>query len=232
MLKRLITVCLIFTSGVTFGQSAPLKYINTYKEAAIQMMNKHGVPASIILGVAMHESGSGTSRIARYLNNHFGMKGSSGPKTIRSAYKGYHSVADSYEDFIAFLKKRAAFSHLFMNYPASNYKNWVKGIQRGGYARSQTWGSEVLAIIKAYRLYELDGSLQESVADDITPSIIVKQDETQEPPASYKVKKGDTLSKIAKRFSTSVEAIRKQNNLKTIVLQPGQELIIEETKQP
>ena len=140
MLKRLITVCLIFVSGVTFGQSAASKYISAYKEAAIQMMNEHDVPASIILGIAIHESGSGTSKIARNLNNHFGIKGNSGPKNIKSAYKGYHDVEDSYLDFVNFLQRRSHLNILYDKYGATNYGKWIKTIQKGGYAHSKTPG--------------------------------------------------------------------------------------------
>jgi uncharacterized FlgJ-related protein len=38
-------------------------------------MHETGIPASIVLGVAMHESGCGNSTIAQNLNNQFGSKG-------------------------------------------------------------------------------------------------------------------------------------------------------------
>ena len=42
----------------------------------------------------------------------------------------------------------------------------------------------------------------------------------------YKVKPGDTLKKIARRFDVSVRAIRRANHLKTSQLRPGQRLKI------
>jgi len=39
--------------------------------------------------------------------------------------------------------------------------------------------------------------------------------------ARYKVKKGDTLSSVAKRFNTSPSEIRRLNNIKGDVLQAG-----------
>lgn len=44
---------------------------------------------------------------------------------------------------------------------------------------------------------------------------------------SYKVKKGDTLAKIARKFSTTVEKIMELNNLKSHNLKPGTILLIE-----
>lgn len=226
MLKRLITVCLILTSGATFGQSAATKYINAYKEAAIQMMNEHDVPASIILGIAIHESGSGTSKIARYLNNHFGIKGSTGPKTIKSAYKGYHSVEDSYLDFVNFLQRRSHLNILFEKYGASNYAGWIKTIQRGGYAHSKTWGSQVLAIIRKYKLYEYDEPNNTSMMEPKPVIMTEKALKSEMKSTSYIVKKGDTLSSIAKKHQTTVESIKAKNNLKSSFLKLGQELII------
>ena len=227
MLKRLITVCLIFVSGSTFGQSAASKYIKAYKEAAIQMMNEHDIPASIILGIAIHESGSGTSKIARNLNNHFGIKGSSGPKNIKSAYKGYHEVEDSYLDFVNFLQRRSHLNMLFEKYGASNYAAWIKTIQKGGYAHSKTWGSQVLAIIKKYQLYKFDSNPGSAAALEELQSVPKDgSGEANKSGIAYKVKKGDTLSGIAKKHQTTVRSLMLKNNLKTSFLELGQELII------
>lgn len=43
----------------------------------------------------------------------------------------------------------------------------------------------------------------------------------------YKVKKGDTLAKIAEKFSTTVEKIMEKNNLKSENIKPGSILLIE-----
>jgi len=47
---------------------------------------------------------------------------------------------------------------------------------------------------------------------------------------TYKVKKGDTLLKIAKNNSVSVKDIKKLNNLKTARIKPGQKLILSREK--
>lgn len=154
-MKNFIFLSLIVLGTLTAkAQSQTDLYVEKYKEAAMQTMEQHGIPASIVLGVAIHESATGTSRIAKYLNNHFGMKGNKGPKPIRSAYNGYESVDESYEDFAGFLKRR--FGRLFDRYSSTDYKSWALGIQRGGYAHSKTWASQVMAIIKKHRLYQYD----------------------------------------------------------------------------
>ena len=52
-------------------------YVNTYKELAIEEMQRTGVPASITLAQGIHESGAGMSELALASNNHFGIKGKS-----------------------------------------------------------------------------------------------------------------------------------------------------------
>ncbi len=207
------------------AQTADQLYIETYKDLAIQKMNQHGVPASVILAIAMHESASGTSKIARHLNNHFGIKGKNKSKILRSAYKGYDSVAHSYADFIRLLEEKPVFNKYFKLYTAYDYKNWVRGIQRGGYAHSKTWGSQVIAFIRKYQLEQYDN--RPSVLTDSTQIAV----EAAEEPGFvlpgiriYKVKKGDTLSGIAKRLGTSVKVLMNKNYLKSTNIRPGQKL--------
>ncbi len=200
------------------SQTADRIYIDKYKDLAVRQMKEHGIPASVILAVAMHESASGTSKIARYLNNHFGIKGRNRVKTIRSSYKSYDSVDNSYEDFIRLMKEKPGFSKLFKQYPHYDYKNWVRGIQRGGYAHSKTWGSQVRAFIVKYKLYEYDDRPADWVD---SPS---KEPVNSSTAKIYRVKNGDTLSGIAKKLGTSVKQLMNKNGLKTSKIKPGQRL--------
>lgn len=222
MIKTALIICVsVLCINITaLAQSAAKKYIELYNEAAIRTMNEYGIPASIVLGIAIHESASGNSKIAKYLNNHFGMKGNSGPKPIKSAYKGYEDVNDSYDDFANLLTKR--FSSLFNKYPIYDYKSWVYGIQRGGYAASGTWASQVMAIIKTYKLYEFDNAPLMPMV--LTANKTPVQYNKSNPAISYRVQKGDTLQLIARRFQTSVEAIKRKNSLQTTLLTIGQQL--------
>lgn len=139
----------------TYAQTTR-NYIEDNLPLAQKLMKENNIPVSIILGIAIHESAAGTSKIARYLNNHFGVKGKNDSKAIRSSYKGYSSVEDSYHHFIDFLQSRTAFSNLFTKYGGNNYAGWAKGIQRGGYAHSKTWSAQVIALIKKYDLSQYD----------------------------------------------------------------------------
>lgn len=235
-MKKLILVLLLSVSTAAIAQTSST-YVERYKDAAIKAMRTHGVPASIILGIAMHESGNGTSKIARYLNNHFGIKGRNNSTAIKSAYKGYGSVEDCYADFIRILQNRSRFNFLFEHTTPYDYRTWVLAIQRGGYAESPTWGSKVLATIKKFKLYEFDdpSGLEKTEAaarqtDTGIPNLLLTPQNEQASKIAretvYSVRKGDTLSAIAKKFKTTVKNIRERNGLKSSMLQPGQKLKI------
>ena len=228
-MKKIVFLFVLILSQITgFGQTAASVYVERHKSVAIEKMNQTGVPASVILAVAMHESGSGTSKIARYLNNHFGIKGKNRVKTIRSAYKSYDSVEDSYADFIATLKKYPSFAKLFNTPYSYKYTYWVRGIQRGGYAHSKTWGTQVLGFIKKYQLDQFDNQAPQLIPEMAVDTLTEIDAPVNAPVVAihrrYIVKKGDTLSGIAKRLGTSVSAIMRKNKLKTSRLQPGQKL--------
>lgn len=159
MSKMLLVVvlCLVCVAS-TFGQKkfSPTSYINEHKKVAQQLMRETGVPASVILAVAIHESAYGNSRIARHLNNHFGIKGKNNSKKIKSAYKGYPSVYESYNDFVGLLKRRKATAPLFDKYSHKNCKAWVDGIARSGYSQTKTWKNHVLTTINRYNLDQYD----------------------------------------------------------------------------
>ena len=197
------------------------EYIEEYADLAQDLSEEHHIPASIILGVAIHESAAGKSKIARYLNNHFGFKGKNSNTEIRSAYRDFPSVDSSYVHFITFLKSRTYFNVLFDKYDEYDFRNWARGIQRGGYARSKTWASQVIALIKKYELFQYDNRPEDYV-EAIEPKPVYHP--KKKSGRIYTVKKGDNLSIIAKRNKTSVKAIMSKNGLKSIALKPGQKL--------
>ncbi len=149
MKKLILFLSLLFTCFFAKAQNTPKSYIEKYKDAAISIMHDYGIPASITLAIAMHESASGNSKLARKSNNQFGMKG-------RNAYKTYDSVLESFEDFARMMSERKQFSHLADKFDSFDYKGWAKGIQRGGYASSGKWSSQVLSLIKKFSLNNLD----------------------------------------------------------------------------
>ncbi len=102
MKKLILIVSLLVSTLAVSAQNTSQSYIEKFKDNAIRIMHETGVPASIILAVAMHESANGNSNIARKLNNQFGVKGYGTyvyyqkKKKVHTSYKKYDSVMDSF----------------------------------------------------------------------------------------------------------------------------------------
>ncbi len=157
--RKIFVICILITLSTLglYAQDYTTKsYIEKHSPAAQTLMRETGVPASVILAVAIHESAYGNSRIARYLNNHFGIKGKNNSKKIRSAYKGYGSVLDSYRDFVGLLQRRKATQALFDKHNSEDYKGWIKGIARSGYSETGDWSRKVISTIDTYDLEKYD----------------------------------------------------------------------------
>lgn len=167
MKKILLIVSLVVSASVAFAQkNTSQSYIEKFRDNAVRIMHESGVPASIVLAIAMHESGNGNSKIARTMNNHFGMKGKSqesytGKKRVHSSYKQYDSDEDSFQDFARIMTQRKQFSHLGDKFNHYDYLGWVKGIQHSGYASSKLWGAQVLGLIRKYKLNNYDEKPEE-----------------------------------------------------------------------
>jgi flagellum-specific peptidoglycan hydrolase FlgJ len=165
MKKTLLIATLLISSVTAFAQkNTSQSYIEQFKDNAISIMHETGIPASIILGIAMHESGNGNSAIAQNLNNQFGVKGGGGAvfykhqKKVKSAYKRYDSIMDSFADFARIITHRQQAGHISDQLTQYDYEKWVKGIQHSGYASSKKWASQVLGIIRKYQLNNFDQS--------------------------------------------------------------------------
>ena len=232
-MRKFFTFLILCLSASSIKAQTTEDYIAQHVVHAQELMRLHQLPASIILGVAIHEFAAGKSKIARYLNNHFGVKGSNSNTEIRSSYRDYPSVDSSYNHFVSFLQSRPYFNVLFGKYNQYDFTNWARGIQRGGYAHSRTWATQVIALIKKYELFKYD----ERPDNYIETRLPVAEVATKVPSKNrgktiittkssklYTVKKGDNLNKIAERIGSTATVLMRKNNLKSAALQPGQKI--------
>jgi peptidoglycan DL-endopeptidase CwlS len=90
---------------------------------------------------------------------------------------------------------------------------------------TRLWGWFLLSAC----LLAATGCADESEPDDATDTVEGEPDEVK---ATYKVRPGDTLSSLAKRFSTSVQALKKANPAIRDPLQFGQALKIPRERRP
>lgn len=150
----IIRLCLvIFLLIISQSLLAQSKYVKKYKPMADSLSTVYGVPASIILGVAIMESGSCTSRNCKLLNNHFGIVGKNNllkTKGIKSRYKQYPNARASYVDFCKLMAKKKFYKTLKNN---NDYKKWADAISKTGYSEiPDIWKERVIATIEKNKL--------------------------------------------------------------------------------
>lgn len=140
-----------------------LSYIDKFKDVAIEEMNAYGIPASITLAQGILESGSGNSTLAKFANNHFGVKVTSDWKgkgyykdddKRNDCFRVYNDARESYKDHSEFLKRKR-YSALF-ELDKNDYKNWAYGLKQAGYATNPKYPDLLINLIEKYRLYEYD----------------------------------------------------------------------------
>lgn len=145
----------------THAQQFKKRYLDKFETVAVKLMNETGIPASVILGVGMLESGMGTSRNARLLHNHFGIVGRNSlakkHPTYRSKYKEYKTDTASYEHFVKLLARKKWYSQLKGK---PEYAVWLDHMNRSGYSTAgHEWIRRVTNTIKRYKLYKLDAQM-------------------------------------------------------------------------
>ena len=169
---------LLISSYSIQAQSAAEVYIARYDSLAIEVLNNYGIPASIILGIALVESAAGTSKLCRINHNHFGVKGRVKSKKTKSGYTSSYRSFDSDEDAYLYIGKLIS-SRKY--YPAlkgnMDYMKWLKAIKASGYARSSSWIPHIDMMIKRYNLVRFDKIAPFPFLPEPDPSgIIIKQE--------------------------------------------------------
>lgn len=150
--KYFLALLLFLISVCGFSQE---KYISTYRPVADSLSEAYGIPAAVILGVAFIESGAGTSRNSKLLNNHFGIVGKNNllkTKGIKSRYKQFPTVASSYIAFCRLLASKKFYPKLKGN---MDYKAWLEAMSKAKYSEAPLeWKKRITSVIKKYKLSE------------------------------------------------------------------------------
>ncbi len=198
------------------------EYIDTWKRVAVDNMNKHRIPASIILAQGILESGCGNSELALQANNHFGIKCHewAGNKYYydddakQECFRKYESAAQSYEDHAEFLTKRTRYAFLFQ-LDVKDYKGWAQGLKKAGYATNPAYPELLIKIIEESNLHIYDeGNLEEIIAEaKKEPAAVVKKPDAKKPEPK---KKGEEVTIYLDR-----EVLLSDNKIKYIESRPG-----------
>jgi flagellum-specific peptidoglycan hydrolase FlgJ len=153
-LRLLLTGFLLFSITICSAQKVTTHYIEKFLPLAKDLSAQWGIPISIILGVSIHESGSGTSINCRQLNNYFGVKGHNHLRKRHTKYKQYASAEDSFKDFCRILSRKKFYPKLKGN---TNYKLWLTSMNRHHYAGAkEVWIARIKEIILKHKLHRYD----------------------------------------------------------------------------
>ncbi len=219
-MKKLALILLVVTTISTFAQPESKRitrseYIEMFKDEAIKEMHHSGVPASITLAQGILESGDGNSPLARYANNHFGIKCHSdwqGETFIQDddskdeCFRKYKTALESFADHSAFLKRKR-YAALF-ELKITDYKGWAKGLKEAGYATNPKYPQLLIRIIEENDLAKYDKMKSGK-------SVKVKHDRKEN---STKDQKREAIANSKKRGSHVTKL--HENNIRYIEVKP------------
>lgn len=239
-----------------FTNYTTLAYIEQFKGVAIEEMNAYGIPASITLAQGILESSSGNSPLAKYANNHFGIKCTSDWKgkayykdddQHNDCFRVYKDAKESFKDHSTFLKRKR-YSFLF-ELDKNDYKNWALGLKTAGYATNPKYPDLLINLIEKYKLNQYDQSeterekinREDRVFTEINANIPLEnkkftpvavapksppQGEDTQKENYYVVKQGDTLFKISQLYKLTIDELKTLNKLVDNNIKVGQKLLI------
>jgi LysM repeat protein len=177
------------------------------------------------LAQGLFESGAGMSDLAKYSNNHFGIKCGynwNGRKTYHTddapneCFREYDNARDSYEDHSLFLSRGQRYQFLFQ-LDKTDYRGWAIGLKKAGYATNPSYANRLISIIEEYQLYKYDNPERkerhrhhrdEVVAPAFTHEVRIANDI-----AYIEARAGDTFDGISTEFGISARRLAKYNDL-------------------
>ena len=183
---------------------------------------------SVTIAQGALETGYGKSALMTKANAFFGIKANktwkgkvynaSTKEVIESkevkttaVFRAYDTVADSVTDYMNLLCNNKRYKKAVCN---TDYVSTATNIAKSGYATDTKYPDKIISIIEKNKLSEYDKYFFEFDANNDT--------------LKYVVKRGDTLTQIARRYGTTVNRLAQINNIKNAnKIYAGQVLLIE-----
>lgn len=136
-------------------ESTRQAYLERFAKVALDEQKKFGIPASVILATALHQSCAGKQDLTLQANNHFALPCTGGWQGGCADFQGqshrrYESAWASFRDFSLFANEN------FAGLKGQDYKGWANGMQKAGFGEDENFGKNLMQIIEEYRLFELD----------------------------------------------------------------------------
>jgi LysM repeat protein len=229
----------------------PDEYIARFSTIAIREMTVYGIPASITLAQGILESGSGSSDLAKFANNHFGIKCTTDWKGLvyyknddrkNDCFRVYDNPDLSFEDHSKFLQ-RPRYESLFL-LDTKDYQSWAYGLKNAGYATLPEYPELLIGLIEKYNLDQFDKTSKPEEQKKEVESIINKElptdtiivapvvenipivNPTEATTITYVVAEGDTIYGISRKFGISIESLIELNTLDNSNISIGQVITI------
>nr|AAY86914.1 lr1822 [Limosilactobacillus reuteri] len=231
-------------SALHFSNNASQQaFIQSVAPGAIQGWNEYKVlPSNNQVAQAIVESGWGRSALSTQAHNLFGIKGSYNGNSVvmrtrevyggRSVYvnanfRAYANNSESVTDHGRFLNVNSRYRNLLGD---TNYASVANKLRQDGYATDPSYASTLIRFVQTYNLNQLDAvALSGKVVTN-------KQTESAQTPETnvtvsntgyYTVKGGDTLSRIARQFNTTVNKLATLNDIRNVNrIYVGQRLLV------
>ncbi|OMC89005.1 hypothetical protein BK128_03460 [Viridibacillus sp. FSL H7-0596] len=221
-------------------------FIQTIAPIARTLAKTNDLYASVMLAQAVLESSYGTSALGAAPNyNLFGMKGNyqgafvemltleddgkGNYYQISANFKKYPSHTQSLQDYVNLIRNGVSWDAFrYMKVWKSNTNSYQDATRAltGTYATDTLYASKLNNLISTYNLtaYDTTTSVEDSSKDEPIDNNDSNSSLGNE--VFYTVQKGNTLSAIAKKYSTTVANLKKWNNLKSDMIYVGQKLKI------
>lgn len=218
---------------VRFEIGSITEYVQTFSEVAQLEMKAYGIPSSITLAQGLLESGFGKGELALKTNNHFGIKCHTGwqgdydfhdDDEKGECFRKYNHPMYSYRDHSLFLKNRSRYSSLF-DLRKDDYKKWAHGLKKAGYATDKRYPNKLISLIERHELYKFDKAV---MGDDYGRRVKTKEVVVLSKPSldNHVVQQGDTLYSISRKYSVSVDDLKRWNYLYGDSIKVGQKLTV------
>lgn len=127
-MKNFILIIGLFCTLTSWGGTPG--NVEKYRKFVDSVATQYQIPADLIFGVGICESGFGTSKHAKRLNNYFGIRGSYS-KVYKTSYRFYDSPEDGIVAFCKLVERKKFYSNLKGN---PDPMVWVKALAKAKYA--------------------------------------------------------------------------------------------------
>ncbi|MBK8969216.1 MAG: glucosaminidase domain-containing protein [Lewinellaceae bacterium] len=141
-------------------EATAVTFLQRFGKTMVAEQQKFGVPASVLLACAYVNSFSGRRGCAREANNYLAIPCTQdwdGPQTNfnGACFRQYNTAWESIRGFSLFLGQKPWFAALKKS-AGQDWKAWAKGLAKHNVSDVQQFEAELVRVIEAYRLYELD----------------------------------------------------------------------------